>query len=206
MKQGNNNKNRNRGHNNNNNNRNNNNYRSNRPSVPSKNQVLESSGPSGKIRGNLMQLIEKYLSLGKDAYSQDDIVLAETCYQFADHYTRLFNLANAYDNSRREEAQRNQQQNNNNNNNYENDTAVETAPSDNKENSEIIEIKTENSKQTETKTKEEEIPSIADIPFLNTEIEINDDDETKPEMKRKRIHRVRKKTENNIETASDASA
>ncbi len=54
-----------------------------------KNTVIESFGPISLIRGNVQQLNEKYNSLGNDAASNDDKVLSETYYQFADHYHRL---------------------------------------------------------------------------------------------------------------------
>ena len=54
-----------------------------------KNTVLESFGPISQVRGNVQQLNEKYNSLGNDAASNDDKVLSETYYQFADHYHRL---------------------------------------------------------------------------------------------------------------------
>jgi hypothetical protein len=59
-----------------------------KPSV-NRNTVLESSGPVGKIRGNAFQLSEKYMVAGKDALLQNDRVLAEICYQYADYYHRL---------------------------------------------------------------------------------------------------------------------
>ena len=54
-----------------------------------KNTVIESFGPISQIRGNVQQLNEKYNNLGNDAASNDDKVLSETYYQFADHYHRL---------------------------------------------------------------------------------------------------------------------
>ena len=54
-----------------------------------KNTVIESFGPISQIRGNVQQLHEKYNNLGNDAASNDDKVLSETYYQFADHYHRL---------------------------------------------------------------------------------------------------------------------
>ena len=54
-----------------------------------KNTVLESFGPISQIRGNVQHLNEKYNNLGNDAASNDDKVLSETYYQFADHYHRL---------------------------------------------------------------------------------------------------------------------
>ena len=54
-----------------------------------KNTVIESFGPVSQIRGNVQQLNEKYNNLGNDAASNDDKVLSETYFQFADHYHRL---------------------------------------------------------------------------------------------------------------------
>ena len=54
-----------------------------------KNTVIESFGPISQLRGNVQQLNEKYNNLGNDAASNDDKVLSETYYQFADHYHRL---------------------------------------------------------------------------------------------------------------------
>ena len=54
-----------------------------------KNTVIESFGPISQIRGNVQQLNEKYNNLGNDAASNDDKVLSETYFQFADHYYRL---------------------------------------------------------------------------------------------------------------------
>ena len=54
-----------------------------------KNTVLESCGPISQIRGNVQQLNEKYNSLGNDAAANDDKVLSESYFQFADHYHRL---------------------------------------------------------------------------------------------------------------------
>ena len=54
-----------------------------------RNTVLESSGPTTQVRGNALQLTEKYSSLASDAAANDDKVLAEAFLQFADHYHRL---------------------------------------------------------------------------------------------------------------------
>lgn len=56
-----------------------------------RNTVFDSSGPCGKLRGTALQLVEKYQAGAKDALMQNDIVLAQTCMQFADHYIRLQN-------------------------------------------------------------------------------------------------------------------
>lgn len=58
-----------------------------------RNSVFDSSSVAGRIRGTSQQLIDKYLSLAKDAKAQDDRVLYETYMQYADHYTRMLDLA-----------------------------------------------------------------------------------------------------------------
>lgn len=58
-----------------------------------RNSVFDSSSVAGRIRGTSQQLIDKYLSLAKDAKVQDDRVLYETYMQYADHYTRMLDLA-----------------------------------------------------------------------------------------------------------------
>jgi hypothetical protein len=44
-----------------------------------RNQVFDSNGPDGRIRGNAHQVMERYLALARDAASQDDRVTAENC-------------------------------------------------------------------------------------------------------------------------------
>ena len=46
---------------------------------------------AGRMRGNAQQLLDKYLTLGRDASSQGDRVLAENYFQHADHYYRVVN-------------------------------------------------------------------------------------------------------------------
>ena len=67
--------------------------RNSRPQVIFRNTALESSGPCGKLRGTALQLFEKYTSAAKDALIQNDDVLAETCFQYADHYMHIQNQA-----------------------------------------------------------------------------------------------------------------
>ena len=70
-----------------------NNRRSSGTSTPqfSKNHSYESSGPGGKLRGTAQQLYEKYVSLARDVGTglNADRVLAESYYQFAEHYYRI---------------------------------------------------------------------------------------------------------------------
>jgi len=95
---------RNRGRNNNNNNSNsgNNNRRGPNPLQRS----YESNGPDVKIRGNAMQVAEKYLTLARDAQVAGDRILAENYMQHAEHYSRIIAAAQAAN----QQAQQNQQQ------------------------------------------------------------------------------------------------
>jgi hypothetical protein len=58
-----------------------------------KTQTFESSGPDGKIRGTAQQVLDRYLTLGRDAASAGDPVAAEGFYQFAEHYYRVLHAA-----------------------------------------------------------------------------------------------------------------
>lgn len=57
--------------------------------------VIESHGPSGKVRGNAAQLVDRYVSLGKDALREGDTVMAEAFFQHAEHYRRLLAIHSA---------------------------------------------------------------------------------------------------------------
>ncbi len=91
--------------------------------VITRNTALESTGPNGKLHGTALQLIEKYQAAAKDALIQNDLVLAQTCLQYADHYTRIQNIAIAND-----MAMRNQQQGNMNGNSVRSNEDGETIP------------------------------------------------------------------------------
>jgi len=56
-----------------------------------RNHVFDSSGPDLRIRGTAQQLFEKYLQLGRDASSGGDRVIAESYFQYAEHYFRILN-------------------------------------------------------------------------------------------------------------------
>lgn len=73
----------------------------------SANRVYESTGPEGKVRGTPQQIIEKYLSLARDAQTSGDRVIAENFLQHAEHYQRILIQAAAAQQAhdqRREEA------------------------------------------------------------------------------------------------------
>lgn len=63
----------------------------------SRNHSFESNGPDVKVRGNAQQIVEKYLTLARDATSAGDRINAESYYQFAEHYYRVLNANNAND-------------------------------------------------------------------------------------------------------------
>ncbi|MGB0748038.1 MAG: DUF4167 domain-containing protein [Magnetospiraceae bacterium] len=56
---------------------------------PNRNTVFDSNGPDVRVRGTAQQVIEKYLSLARDAASSGDRVSSENYLQHADHYQRL---------------------------------------------------------------------------------------------------------------------
>jgi len=68
-----------------------------------RNQTFESNGPDGKIRGTAQQVLDRYLALGRDAYSAGDPVSAESFYQHAEHYFRMLHAAEAHEAERNAE-------------------------------------------------------------------------------------------------------
>lgn len=80
------------------------NSRSPRTNNITRNTALESSGPMGKVHGTALQLFEKYQSYAKDALIQNDLILAQTCMQYADHYMRMQNIAIANEQAMRPQA------------------------------------------------------------------------------------------------------
>lgn len=101
MRQGQNNKNRMRGRNNNTNAR---------KGGGSRNQSYESNGPDVKVRGNAQQVVEKYLTLARDAMLSGDRIDAESYYQFAEHYYRIMNANAANEQQRQQQNPSNDQQ------------------------------------------------------------------------------------------------
>lgn len=57
------------------------------------NRVFDSSGPEGKVRGTPQQIIEKYLTLARDAQLSGDRVAEQAFLQHAEHYTRMLGEA-----------------------------------------------------------------------------------------------------------------
>jgi hypothetical protein len=56
-----------------------------------------------RMRGNIHQMHEKYLSLARDATSSGDRVSAENYYQHAEHYYRVLSQINLQMNQRRQQ-------------------------------------------------------------------------------------------------------
>jgi len=56
-----------------------------------RNQTFDSNGPEGKVRGTPQQILDKYLSMARDAVSAGEHITAEGFYQFAEHYYRILN-------------------------------------------------------------------------------------------------------------------
>ena len=63
----------------------------------SRNQTFDSNGPSVRVRGNAYQVMEKYLTLARDASASGDRIAAENFYQHAEHYYRILNVNNNQD-------------------------------------------------------------------------------------------------------------
>ncbi|MBX3503453.1 MAG: DUF4167 domain-containing protein [Alphaproteobacteria bacterium] len=56
---------------------------------PSRNQSYDSNGPDVRVRGTAHQIYEKYMALAREATTSGDRILAESYYQYAEHYFRV---------------------------------------------------------------------------------------------------------------------
>ncbi|MCQ0970530.1 DUF4167 domain-containing protein [Paracoccus sp. TK19116] len=72
------------------------------------NRVFDSSGPEGKVRGTPQQIIEKYLTLARDAQLSNDRVAEQSFFQHAEHYTRMLGEAQREQAERQAQHQQNQ--------------------------------------------------------------------------------------------------
>ena len=70
-------------------------------------QVFDSNGPDVRIRGNAMQVHEKYVALARDAAAGGDHILAESYLQHAEHYQRVLNEAGQNKNDQNKQQQNN---------------------------------------------------------------------------------------------------
>jgi len=80
------------------------------------NRVFDSSGPEGKVRGTPQQIIDKYLTLARDAQLSNDRVAEQAFFQHAEHYTRMLGEAQR-EMAREQETRQGQQGNGNGNGN-----------------------------------------------------------------------------------------
>ncbi len=56
---------------------------------PAKSNHFDSNGPEVRVRGTAQQVLDKYLTLARDADSVGDRVASENYYQHAEHYYRI---------------------------------------------------------------------------------------------------------------------
>ena len=75
-------------------NRNRNQNRRNGNGSSPKSTNIDSSGPDVRVRGSAIQINEKYIALANDASMSGDRIKAESLFQYADHYYRVYMLAN----------------------------------------------------------------------------------------------------------------
>ena len=75
-----------------------------------RNTTFDSNGPDGRLRGNALQLFEKYTALAHDANAAGERISAEALAQFADHYYRIHQtILQAAEQHRRNQEERQQQ-------------------------------------------------------------------------------------------------
>ena len=115
-------------------NRNRNQNRRNGNGSSSKSTNIDSSGPDVRVRGNAIQVNEKYMALANDASMSGDRIKAESFFQYADHYYRVYMLANGGVDPRKTSVEENNSINSNN------ETETETRK-DQKEEIELVEEK-----------------------------------------------------------------
>ena len=74
-----------------------------------RNTTFDSNGPEGRLRGNALQLFEKYTALAHDANAAGERISAEALAQFADHYYRIHqSIVQAAEQHRRSHEERQQ--------------------------------------------------------------------------------------------------
>ena len=88
-------------------NRNRNQNRRNGNGSSSKSTNIDSSGPDVRVRGSAIQVNEKYMALANDASMSGDRIKAESFFQYADHYYRVYMLANGGVDPRKTSAEEN---------------------------------------------------------------------------------------------------
>ncbi len=146
-----------------------------------RNTALESTGPMGKLHGTALQLFEKYQAYSKDALIQNDLILAQTCMQYADHYLRLQNIAILNEQSLRT-------------NNYEQRPNASTSYAEKTEGDSLPNINTNPVEETtQTDSKEEQ---VAETPTEESSEEISTNQVPKAPKRTFVVRRKVKLTEN----------
>ncbi len=95
------------------------------------NQVHDSNGPEGRVRGTAAQIVEKYTSLARDAGASDNKVLQQSFLQHAEHYQRILSDIQKeieQDNERRAEQKNDDQESNSSNHQKDNDDKMTDVP------------------------------------------------------------------------------
>jgi hypothetical protein len=77
---------------------------------PQRNNNVDSNGPDVKVRGTAQQVVDKYQTLAREAFTAGDPVRAENYYQHAEHYYRVLS-ANAATQEKQQRDNRNDRNN-----------------------------------------------------------------------------------------------
>ena len=129
-------------------NRNRNQSRRNGNGSPNKSNNFDSSGPDIRVRGNAIQVNEKYLALANDASTSGDRIKAEGFFQHAEHYYRVFMNANGGIDPRKTSSEESmaKEANINGSKDLKKDENQKTQSVDIKNNNDIINVEKDNSK------------------------------------------------------------
>ena len=139
-------------------NRNRNQSRRNGNGSPNKSNNFDSSGPDIRVRGNAIQVNEKYLALANDASTSGDRIKAEGFFQHAEHYYRVFMNANGGVDPRKASSEENmaKEENINESRDFKKDENQKTPSEDIKDNNDIINVEKNNSNNAD----DEVVPTI----------------------------------------------
>ena len=155
-----------------------------------RNTIFDSTGPCGKLRGTPLQLAEKYQVGAKDAMMQNDIVLAQTCMQFADHYMRLQNQAIQNEQNAR------QNQQHNNQNRQPKEEAKDELP--------VVELPQETEQETGEVAEQEVAPVIE--PVVEQDVTTEEKEPKKTVLKLKKKPRAKKEEQTSEDAVSTEPA
>ena len=139
-------------------NRNRNQSRRNGNGSQNKSNNFDSSGPDIRVRGNAIQVNEKYLALANDAATSGDRIKAEGFFQHAEHYYRVFMNANGGIDPRKVSSEDSiaKEADINVSNDIKKDESQKTTSEDIKNNNDIINVEKDNSNNPD----DEVVPTI----------------------------------------------